>query len=266
MVEQKLQNKRIGVNWIGLYTLVRREVERTIFRVIGQTILSPLVSALLFIFIFGSVLGRQIDLIGGISYIQFVFPGILAMNILTAAFLSSSNTIYFQRFIRTIEEMLVAPFSYIEMVFGFIFSAILRALIIAVGIIAIGLLFGAVAAFNPFLFLVYVFAIAAIFALLGIIIGLWAKGFEQLNVLNTFIIMPLSFLGGMFYSVDLLPSALQSLVYFNPLFYFIDGMRYSMTGYHDSNLLLGAILIAGLIAVLGTLVWYLFKIGWRLRE
>lgn len=258
--------KRMGVNWIGLYTLVRREVERTIFRVIGQTILSPLVSAFLFIFIFGSILGQRIDTIGGIPYTQFVFPGILAMNILTAAFLSSSTAVYFQRFIRTIEELLVAPFSYIEMIIGFIVSAILRALIIAAGILIIGLLFGAVTFVQLPLFLFYVLVIATIFALLGIIVGLWAKGFEQLNVLNTFIIMPFTFLGGMFYSVDLLPASVQGLVYLNPFFYFIDGMRYSMTGFHDSNLMLGAVLMLGLIAVLGTLVWYLFKISWRLRE
>ncbi len=257
---------KIRFNAIGLYTLVRREVERTIFRVLGQTILSPLVSALLFIFIFGSVLGKRIDLIGNIPYIQFVFPGILTMSVLTAAFLSSSNTVYFQRFIRTIDEMLVAPFSYIEMIIGFIASAIVRALIIAAGILAIGLLFRAVSGAHILLFFFYVLGVAVIFALFGIIIGLWAKGFEQLNVLNTFIIMPLSFLGGMFYSVDLLPSAVQRVVYFNPFFYFIDGVRYAMTGYHESNLAIGATLIIGLIISLGTLVWYLFKISWRLRE
>lgn len=262
----KYLRQRTHVNWIGLYTLVRREVERTIFRVIGQTIFSPLVSAFLFIFIFGWVLGQRIDLIGGIPYIQFVFPGILAMNILTAAFLSSSNTVYFQRFIRTIDEMLTAPFSYVEMIVGFIVSAVLRSLIIAVGILILGLFFGAVVVVKLPLFLFYVFAIATIFALLGIIIGLWAKGFEQLNVLNTFIIMPLTFLGGMFYSVNLLPEMVRGLVYFNPFFYFIDGMRYAMTGYHDSNLLIGVVLMLVLIAALATLVWYLFKISWRLRD
>ena len=254
------------MNRVGLYTLVRREVERTIFRVIGQTIFSPLISAFLFIFIFGKVLGQRIDLIGGIPYIQFVFPGILAMNILTAAFLSSSSTVYFQRFIKTIEEMLVAPFSYIEMVLGFVTSAIVRALIIAAGVLIIGILFGAVVVANFLLILFYVFSISLIFALLGIIVGLWSKGFEQLNALNAFIIMPFSFLGGMFYSINLLPESVQTLILFNPFFYLIDGMRFAMTGYHESNLMVGVSIILTLIVALTTLVWYLFKISWRLRE
>ena len=255
-----------GINWIGLYTLIRREVERSIFRVVTQVIVAPLISAFLFIFIFGFVLGRKIDLIAGIPYIEFVFPGVLMMNILTAAFLSSSSTVYFARFMKTIEEILAAPLSYAEMIVGFVASAIIRALIIALGVLLIGIAFGAVGFVQIYLFLFYAVSIATIFALLGVIVGLWAKGFEQLNILNTFIIMPLSFLGGMFYSVTLLPESVRSFTFFNPFFYFIDGMRFSMTGVSESNLALGATIIVVLIVTLSLLVWYLFKTSWRLRE
>ena len=133
-----------GINFIGLYTMVRREVERSIFRVAIQTIVSPLISAFLFIFIFGFVLGKRIELIAGIPYIEFVFPGVLMMNILTASFMASSNAVYFSRFIKTIEEILVAPLSYVEMIVGFTTSAIIRSLIIAIGVLLIGLAFGAI--------------------------------------------------------------------------------------------------------------------------
>jgi len=206
------------VNWIGLYTLVKRKVERDIFRVAVQTIVTPLISAFLFIFIFGFVLGKRIDLIAGISYIEFVFPGVLMMNVLTAAFISSSNAVYFERFIKTIEQMLIAPLSYVEMTIGFVGSAIIRSLIIAAGVLVIGVLFGAVQFVRLDLFFFYTLSIATIFALAGIIVGLWAKGFEQLNILNTFLIMPLSFLGGMFYSITLLPESVRTFTLFNPFF------------------------------------------------
>lgn len=255
----------VNVNWMGLYTLMRREVER-IFRIMVQTFGAPLISAFLFIFIFGFVLGRKIDLIAGVPYMAFVFPGILIMNILSAGFDHTSSAIFFGRWVKSIHEILVAPFSYFEMVFGYVVSAVMRALLIGVGVLIIGLLFGAVTITYPLLFILYAVAIAAIFALLGILVGLWANGFEQLGILSTFIIMPLSFLGGMFYSIELLPEPLRIVTMYNPFFYFIDSMRFATLGYHESNLLIGAILIGGLVVGLGSLTIYLFKKGWRLRE
>ena len=114
--------KKMGVNWIGLYTFLQREYDR-MFRVAIQVFISPWISAFLYIFIFGSILGKRIDLIGGVPYINFVFPGILMMNVIQSAFMASSSALYFARFLRSIEEMLVAPFSYLEMVLGFILSA-----------------------------------------------------------------------------------------------------------------------------------------------
>ena len=253
------------MNWIGLYTLMRREIERT-FRVVIQTIFSPLISAALFIFVFGSIVGTRIDKIGGLDYIIFVFPGILIMNVLTSAFTHSSSAIYFARFIRSIEEVLVAPLSYFEMILGNVLSAIVRALFVGFAIVAVGILFGAVSMHSFLLFLFYTVSVAVVFSLLGIITGLAAKSFEQLNILSTFIILPLSFLGGMFYTLDMLPEAAQKITLLNPFFYFVDGIRFAMTGVHDSNLAVGAALIFGLSALLGAIVWYLFKIGWRIRE
>ena len=253
------------MNWIGLYTFIRREIER-IFRIMVQTFAAPLISAFLFIFIFGFVLGQKIDLIAGIPYMQFVFPGILVMNILSSAFEHTSSAVFFGRWVRSIDELLVAPFSYFEMILGFVSGAVLRSLLVGVGVLAIGLLFGAVQMEHFGLFLLVAIAVATIFALMGILVGLWANGFEQLGIINTFIIMPLSFLGGMFYSIDLLPALAQSITRFNPFFYFIDSMRFATLGYHESNLLIGASIFFVLIIGLGFLVGYLFKIGWRIRS
>ncbi|NQV12106.1 ABC transporter permease [Candidatus Uhrbacteria bacterium] len=253
------------MNWVGLYTLVRRDIER-VFRVATQSLVSPWVSALLYIFIFGFVIGKSIDLIAGVSYLEFVLPGILMMNIITAGFSHTSFGIYFQRFARNIEEVLVSPLSYFEMLVGHVVAAVVRALLVGLGIYVIALLFGAAAIVHPFWLVFYIVSVATIFALIGIIVGLWAKGFEHLNVLNTYVIMPLSFLGGVFYSVEMLPDKLKFITFSNPLFYFIDGLRYSMIGISESNRSIGLILIIGMILVLGGIVWRIFKTGWRIRN
>lgn len=253
-----------NINWIGLYTFARREIQR-MFRVIIQTVVSPLISAALYIFIFGYVIGSKIETIVGVPYITFVFPGILMLNIMTSAFMHTSSSVYFGRFIRSIEEVLVSPFSHFEIVLGFVSGGVARAIIVAFGVLIIGLLFGAVTISNIFVFLFYVVAISLVFALLGMLVGLWAKSFEQLSILNTFVIMPLSYLGGIFYSVTMLPSAAQTITYLNPFFYFIDGIRSSMIGISEANTYIGLGMIVVLVFGLGALVLHLFRIGWRIR-
>lgn len=252
------------VNWIGLYTLVRRDVER-MFRVATQTLVTPWISSLLYIFIFGKVVGSRIDLIAGVPYIHFVLPGILMMNVIASAFAHSSSSIYFQRFLRTIDEMLIAPLSHLEMIVAFTAGAVVRGIVVGGGIYVIAIFFGGAGIDHIGLFALYTISVSTIFALLGILVGLWASGFEQLNILNTFIIMPLSFLGGVFYSITMLPERAQLIAHWNPFFYFIDGIRYAMIGIRESNGAIGYAMIFGLMAIFGVLVHELFRRGWRLR-
>lgn len=252
------------MNWIGLYTLIRREVERT-FAVVIQTLVAPLISATLYLFIFGVVIGSRIDDFAGVPFISFVFPGVLLLSIINASFASASSGLYFMRFSRSIEELLVAPLSYFEMLVGFVGSAVARALIVGILILVIGVLFGAVTLVNPLGFVFYVAAIAAIFAMLGIIVALWAEDFEQLQVLNTFVITPLTYLGGIFYSVTFLPELAATITRFNPFFYFADGIRNSMIGYSEANTGVGLVIILGLVAALSVLVVQLFRRGWKIR-
>ena len=169
------------------------------------------------------------------------------------------------RFTRGIEEILITPFSYLEMLIGFVGSAVTRALMVSFLILAVGLLFGAVSLVNPLGFIFYVSAIAAIFAMLGILVALWAEGFEQLQVLNTFVITPLTYLGGIFYSITFLPPVAATITQFNPFFYFADGVRSSMIGYSEANSLVGLVVILGLVVVLAVTVTQLFKRGWKIR-
>ena len=148
----------MNINWIGLYTMLRREVKRTM-RVMIQTLIAPVISAGLYIFIFGSVIGTKIDDFAGVPYISFVFPGILMLSIINASFASASSALYFMRFTRGIEEILITPFSYLEMLIGFVGSAVTRAMMVAFLILGVGLLFGAVSLVNP---VGFVFSVASI--------------------------------------------------------------------------------------------------------
>lgn len=257
--------KRMGINWVGLWTIMRREWSR-LLRVPVQAFVAPWISSLLFIFVFGYVVGSRIKTIAGHSYIEFVLPGILMLNVVNAAFLQSTAQIYFQRFMRYIEEVLVAPFSYVEMIIGALAMTVVRAVVTAIGILLIGAAFGAtsLASFPEFLF--WIISVSLIFGLLGLTVGLWAKNFEQLNMLNVFFIAPLSFIGGVFNTVDMLPPYLRWIAWGNPFFYLVNGIRHSMIGYTDAPELLGAAVTIGLIAAMALFVWRLFFVGYGLRE
>ncbi|MBV9571659.1 MAG: ABC transporter permease [Alphaproteobacteria bacterium] len=255
----------ISINWIGLWTIIRREMSR-LMRVPTQAFVAPWISALMFIFVFGYVVGTRIATIGGHRYIEFVLPGILMLNVVNAAFLQSSSQIYFQRFLRYIEEVLVAPFSHIEMIVGLLAMTVVRSVITAVGILLIGAAFGATSVSGIVEFLFWIVAVSIIFGLLGIIIGLWANNFEQLTMLNIFFITPLSFVGGVFNTVHMLPGWLHWIAWANPFFYFINGIRHSMIGFTETPELLAAGLTLGLMVVLLAVVWKLFSIGYGLRE
>jgi len=245
--------------------MFRREVQRTL-RVVIQTLVAPVISATLYLFIFGTVIGSKIQDFAGVPYISFVFPGVLMLSIVNASFASASSALYFMRFTRGIEEVLIAPFSYVEMLVGFVGSAVVRSLMVAGLILLTGILFGAVSLVNPVAFVLYVSAIAAIFAMLGIIVALWAESFEQLQVLNTFVITPLTYLGGVFYSITFLPELAATITRFNPFFYFADGVRSSMIGYSEANTSVGVFVIVALVISLGVLVTQLFKRGWKIRS
>lgn len=254
-----------GINWIGLYTIVRRETSR-MFRVPIQAFIAPWISALLFIFIFGYVVGARMPAIGGRSYIQFVLPGILMLNIVNAAFLQSSSGIYFSRFLRFIEETLVSPMSYAEMIAGTLSVVVLRSTLTAIGILVMGILFGATTIQSIPAFLFWVVMVSTVFGLLGIVIGLWAKNFEQLNVLPVFVITPFSMVGGVFNTVTMLPPWLQWLAYGNPFFYFINGLRHAMIGVSETPPGIGYSFTIALAIGMFLLVLRLFSKGYGLRE
>ena len=255
----------MSVNWIGLWTMIRRELQR-LARVPIQAVVAPLISALLFIFIFGFVVGGRIKNFGHYSYLEFVLPGVVMMNVIAASFLQSTAQVYFQRFQKSIEEILVSPLSYVEMIAGTVSVVILRSVLTAIGIMLIGVAFGAVHMHSLPEFLFWTTFVSMIFGFLGIIIALWAKTFEQLNMLMVFFIQPLSMVGGVFNTISMLPPWLRFLAYGNPFFYFINGLRHAMIGFHEGPEGLGIALTLILLAVMGAGVWRLYAVGYGIRE
>lgn len=254
-----------SINWIGLWTIIRREWSR-LMRVPIQGFLAPWISALLFIFIFGFVVGSRIAPTAGHRYIEFVLPGVLMLNIVNASFLQSSSQIYFSRFLRYVEETLVSPLSYAEMITGVLSVVVARSVITALGILAIGVAFHATSIDNIGEFLFWIVSVSAVFGLLGIVIGLWANNFEQLTILNVFFIQPLSFIGGVFNTVAMMPAWLRWIAYANPFFYFINGLRHSMIGFTEANTWIGMGVALGLFVVLFLSVLRLFSVGYGLRS
>jgi ABC-2 type transport system permease protein len=253
------------VNWIGLFTIIKREFSRFL-RAPVQSIIAPFISALLFIFVFGLVVGSRIGPIGGHKYLEFVLPGILLMNVVNAALSQSSSIIYVSRFLRFIDEMLVTPLSYVEILIGLLSAVIVRASVIGFGILTIGIVSGTTKMQAWPMFLFWILSISTVFGLLGFIIGFFAKSFESLSLPTVFFITPLSMMGGVFNTLSMLPPWLRWLTYGNPLFYFISGVRNSMTGFDESPPGLGVTMILLLIAVLSAVTWRIFGKGGGFRQ
>ncbi|HEY2445642.1 MAG TPA: ABC transporter permease [Rhizomicrobium sp.] len=253
------------INWIGLWTIIRREWAR-LMRVPIQAFVAPWISALLFIFIFGFVVGSRISQIGGHRYLEFVLPGILMMSIVNASFLQSSSQVYFSRFLHYVEETLVAPLSYAEMIAGVIAIVVARSIITALGILLLATIFRASSIDGVAEFLFWIVCVSMVFGLLGIVIGLWANNFEQLTILNVFFITPLSFVGGVFNTIGMLPIWLRWIAYANPFFYFINGLRHAMIGFSEASEALGVGIALGLATVMSLVVWRLYATGYGLRS
>jgi ABC-2 type transport system permease protein len=253
------------MNWIGLWAIYKKEMSRT-YRVLFQSIASPVITTALYFVVFGAALGSRITDLGGVSYIQFIVPGLIMMALLMNSFSAAASGIYFPKFMGNLYEMLSAPLSYIEITLGFVFAAVTRAMMIGVTIYLVGLLFTPLPILHPFWAVGFSLIVSLVFALFGFIVGLWAKSFEQFNLIPTFIITPMSFLGGIFYSLDMLPSSWQTIALFNPLVYMINGLRWAFFGITDVHPLYSGLVVSVFAVMLFAIIAWIFKTGYKLRK
>jgi ABC-2 type transport system permease protein len=252
------------MNWTGTKTLLQKEVRRFL-RVPGQTVLQPLISTSLYFIVFGYTLGGQQRLISNVPAVQFIVPGLIFLGVANNAFLNSSSSFFITKIQGTIVDLLVAPLGAVELIAGFVTGAMVRGLLVGLLTWAVAALFVGIQVDNVLVTIVFLLLSAYVFAVLGLLAGVWAEKFEQINFFPTFLMLPLTFLGGVFYSIDALPEPFRSLSLFNPVVHMVSGLRAGMLGVPGNSGFALALLFA--VSVGATALAYrLLSTGYRIRQ
>ncbi len=252
------------MNWHAIRAIYGFEMART-RRTLMQSIASPVISTSLYFVVFGSAIGSRMVEIDGISYGAFIIPGLIMLSLLNESISNASFGIYFPRFSGTIYEVLSAPVSPMEIVMGYVGAAASKSVILGVLILLTARLFVDYHIAHPVWMLTFLVTTALTFSLFGFIIGIWADGFEKLQIIPLLIITPLTFLGGTFYSINMLPPFWQNVTLFNPVVYLISGFRWSFYGIADVNVAASLAATLGFLVVCLAVVWWIFKTGYRLK-
>ncbi len=248
----------------GFWTLFVKEVRRFL-RVPGQTLLSPVVTTVLYFVVFGWSLGGRLREVEGVPYARFIVPGLVALGVVTNAYSNTASSLFVMKLQGTVVDLLVAPLTYGEILWAFVLAGVLRGLVVGGVMWGVAGLFEGFGVAHPAVALALVVLAAILFAALGLVTAIWASSFEQVNFIPTFFITPLTFLGGVFYSVEMLPPAFRRFTLANPIFYMVDGLRYGMLGISDASPWTGAALLAVLAAAAVGLAYALLRSGYELR-
>ena len=252
-------------NWIALGTIARREVSR-ILRIWSQTLVPPAITMTLYFLIFGGLIGSRVGDMGGFSYMQFIVPGLVMMSVIQNSYGNISSSFFGAKFGRHVEELLVSPMPNWVILWGYVAGAVLRGLLVGVMVLGIAMLFTTVRIPHPLVTLSSVVLGATIFSLAGFVNAVYAKKFDDVAIVPTFILTPLTYLGGVFYSVTLLPGWAQAATHANPIFYMVNAFRYGLLGVSDVPLWVAYALMLGFVVVLAALGLWLLKRGVGLRS
>lgn len=252
------------MNFHAIRAIYVFEMART-FRTLLQSIVTPVISTSLYFVVFGAAIGSRIDDIDGVSYGAFIVPGLIMLSLLTQSISNASFGIFFPKFTGTIYEILSAPVSYIEIVISYVGAAATKSVILGLIIFATAGLFVPLEVAHPLLMVLFLVLTAFTFSLFGFILGIWAEGFEKLQLVPFLIITPLIFLGGSFYSVEMLPPFWQTVTLFNPVVYLISCFRWSFYGTADVSVTLSLAMTVLFLSLCLTAVWWIFKTGYRLK-
>ena len=249
---------------LGFRTLLVKEVRRFL-RVPGQTLATPLVTTTLYFIVFGVSIGHQLREVGGVPYARFIVPGLVLMGVIQNAYLNSASSLFVMKLQGTIVDVLVSPLSYAEILWAFVLAAVVRGLLVGGITWAVAAAFTGFEVAHPLLALAVVTLAAVAFGAGGVVSAIWAETFEQVNFFPTFFILPLTFLGGVFFSVRMLPPALAAVARANPIFYLVDGLRFAVLGAGDGSPWAGFGLVTLLAAGALAAAYLLLRSGWRLR-
>lgn len=253
------------MNWHAVTAIYKYEMARTL-RTMFQSVVSPVISTSLYFIVFGSAIGSRIEEIDGISYGAFLVPGLIMLTLLTQSVSNASFGIFFPKFTGTIYELLSAPISPFEIILGYVGAAATKSLVLGLIILATAGLFVDLQVLHPVWMLAFLVLTAVSFCLLGFIIGIVAKNFEQLQIVPLLVITPLVFLGGSFYSISMLPPFWQTVTLFNPVVYLVSGFRWSFYGVSDVPVVTSIIAITAFLAISIGIIWWIFRTGYRLKD
>lgn len=253
------------IGWRSTYAIYRNELARFMRTVFGSLV-SPVLTTSLYFIVFGAAIGGRMDAVGGVDYGAFIVPGLLMLTLLSESTSNASFGIYMPRFTGAIYELLSAPVGVAETLLGFVGAAATKSLILAAVILLTATLFVDYRIAHPFYALVFVLLVSASFSLLGFILGIWAEGFEKLQMVPLLILTPLTFLGGTFYSIDMLSEPWRTVVQFNPIFYLVSGLRWTFLGEADVSIGTALSLTIAFLAVCIAIIAWIFRSGWRLRN
>jgi ABC-2 type transport system permease protein len=253
------------MNWRGVVTIYRFEMAR-FYRTLWESLASPVISTVLYFVVFGAAIGGRIESVEGISYGAFIVPGLIMLTVLQQSVSNASFGIFFPKFIGTMYEILSAPVSFYEVVIGYVGAAAMKSVIIAAVTLATSFLFVDVTIRHPFWMIAFLVLTSVSFSLLGFLIGIWAKDFQQLQIIPLMVITPLVFLGGAFYSASMLPPFWEAVAKLNPVLYLISGFRWSFFGLSDVPVGVSLLAVAVFLGLGMVAVWFIFRTGWRLRS
>ncbi|PIE10153.1 MAG: sugar ABC transporter permease [Rhodobacterales bacterium] len=253
------------MNFRAIWVIYANEMAR-FFRTLLQSFVSPVISTSLYFVVFGAAIGSRIQEVEGVPYGAFIVPGLIMLSVMTQATSNASFGIYFPKFVGTIYELLTAPVNFLEITIGFVGAAATKALFIGAVILGTAAFFVDLTIAHPLAMVAFLLLTCFSFALLGFIIGIWAKNFEQLQLIPLLVITPLVFLGGSFYSISMLPGIWQKIAMFNPVVYLVSGFRWSFFGAADVPVGLSLAAIGLFTSLCMAVIWWIFRTGWRLRD
>jgi ABC-2 type transport system permease protein len=254
-----------GINRTAMWMIYRTEMARTI-RTIGQSVATPVITTALYFVVFGGAIGSRMQNVGGVGYGAFIVPGLIMLSLLTQSISNASIGIYFPKFTKTIFEILSAPLSYAEAVFAYVGAAATKSVVIGVIILITATFFVPVRILHPGWMVAFMLLTAVSFSLFGFIIGIWAENFEQLAIIPALIVTPLTFLGGAFYSIDMLPQPWRTVSLFNPVVYLVSGFRWSFYGVGDVGVGVSLGFTAAFMAACLLVLGWMFRTGYRLKS
>uniref|UniRef100_UPI003872B6C3 ABC transporter permease n=1 Tax=Acidisoma silvae TaxID=2802396 RepID=UPI003872B6C3 len=252
------------MNLPGIWAIYRAEMART-RRTVLQSVATPVLTTVLYFIVFGTAIGSRMHQVGGVNYGAFIVPGLIMLALLTQGISNASIGIYFPKFTRTIFEVLSAPISGIEVVVAYVGAAATKAVMIGLIILVTATFFVPVRIMHPGWMLAFLVLTALTFSLFGFLIGIWANSFEQLAIVPSLIVTPLTFLGGAFYSIDMLPQPWRTVSLFNPVVYLVSGFRWSFYGVGDVSLAVSLIFVLGFMALCLAVLSWMFRTGYRLK-